>query len=87
MRMQNGFPLIIDRSSPGSGLQGGVSHKFSNIYTPPTPPPRLGDAKQIIPLMGDAVALARTRMPGRSPVGGWGWGSCLLNAYAATRGQ
>ena len=34
MRMQNGPPFIIDRSSPGGVLRYGVFHKFSNIYTP-----------------------------------------------------
>ena len=58
--MQNGPPFIIARSSEGGGLQGGVFNKFSNIYSPPTQKrPSSGDDKHILPLTGDAVALAR----------------------------
>ena len=34
----------------------------------------IGDAKHIIPLMGDAAALARACMPKKSPVGVGGGG-------------
>ena len=45
------------------------------IYICPPPPPRSGDAKQILPLTGDAVALACASMPERSPMRGrWGGG-------------
>ena len=39
IRMQNGPPFTIDRSSPGGDLRGGVFHKCSNIYIPPHPKP------------------------------------------------
>ena len=89
MRTKNGPPFIIDRSSPGGGSRGGVFHRCSDIYTPP--PQNLhrpGNSKQILPLTGDAVALARVHMPEGSPMGWrWGLGCCLLNAYSATRWQ
>ena len=46
--------------------------------------PISGDSKHILPLNGDATALARPRMFEWSPIGLWRWGSCLLNVYAAT---
>ena len=85
MRIQNRPRFIIDLYSPGGGLRGGVFHKCSDIYTPH--PKTTPDAKQILPLMGDAAALVRTIMPEGSPIGGWGLLCCLLNAYDATRGQ
>ena len=47
------------------------------IYIQP-PPPRSGDAKQILPLTGDAAALAHTRMPEQSLIGGGGGGGLSL---------
>ena len=88
MRMHNGSPFIINCSSPGGGLRGGVFHKCSDIYKPPPQNrPILEDAKQILPLTGDATKLVRVPMPEWSLIWGWGLGCCLLNAYAATRGQ
>ena len=34
LRMENGPPFIINRSSPGGDLRGGVFHKCFDIYTP-----------------------------------------------------
>ena len=86
MRMQNGPPFIINCSSSRSSSGGVVFHKCSDIYKPPTPS-ILGDTKQILPLTGDTTALACTRIPNLSVMGGFGLGVCLLNTYAATRGQ
>ena len=59
----------------GAACEGEGSTNFP-IYIC-TPPPKSGDAKQIIPLIGDAAAAtgaACTRTPKRSPMGG-GWES------------
>ena len=74
--------------TPRGGLaRESVPQTFRYIYAPPQNCPRSGNAKQIFPLMGDAAGLARERMPDWLPIGGWGFGCYLLNAYAATRGH
>ena len=54
----------------GAAREGGCS-KNAMIYIRPTHP-RSGDAKHILPLTGDAVALVRARMLKRSKMGGTG---------------
>ena len=49
------------------------------IYAPPpAAPPRSGDAKYILPIMEDAVVLARMRMSKQSLMGGVGVGGLYL---------
>ena len=64
-----------------------VPQMLRYIYAPPQNRPIPGDAKQILPLTGDAAALLCVHMPKWSPIGGWGLRCSHMNAYAATRGQ
>ena len=70
----------------GRFATGSVPQMLRYIYAPPQNLSRSGDAKQILPLTGDDVALARTHAR-VIPNWGMGVGFCLLNTYAATRGQ
>ena len=59
MRMKNGPPFIIDTLvSRGRHARGGVPQIIWYIYAPPQNRPKSGDAKHILPLTGDAAALA-----------------------------
>ena len=71
----------------GRLARGSVPQIIWYIYTPHQNCLISRDAKQILPVTGDATALARERMPGWSLLGGWGLGGCLFTVYAATRGQ
>ena len=90
MIIQNGPPFIIDSSSPGGGLLGGVFHKFSDIYTPhlKTAPDKgmliIYFPSREMPRRWRARAyLSDTRLGNEV----WGVGRCLSNAYTATQGQ
>ena len=71
----------------GRIVRGSVPQMLRYIYAQPQNRRISGDAKQILPLTGDAAALVPARMPKLSSIGGWGLGCCLLNAYAPTRVQ
>ena len=71
--IQNGPPFIIESLVSRRRLaRGSVPQMFRYIYAQPQKRPGSGYAKHILPLMADAAALARTRMPEWSPIGGWG---------------
>ena len=88
MRMKNRPSFITDCSSPGGLLaRGGVPNIIGYIYAPSPTPPISEDAKQILPLTGDAAALARALMPEWSHIGGWGvvsWSRMLRHGESYT---
>ena len=87
IRIQNGPPLIINRSSPGGGLRGGVFQKCSDIYTlHPIIAPDQGMRNRYF-LLRETPRRWRARMHEWFPFWGWGLLCCLLNAYTAARPQ
>ena len=75
MRMQNGPPLIIDWSSPGGGLRGGLFHKCSGIYTPPPKTaPYQGMLNRYVPSQETPWCWQTRACPIDPWLGGGGWG-------------
>ena len=75
MRMQNGPPSVIDRSSPGGGSRGGLFHKCSDIYAPhPKTAPYQGMLNRYFPWQETPRRCRVCTCPSDPQLGGGGWG-------------
>ena len=73
--MQNGPPFIIDTSSPGCGSWGGVFHKCSDIYKPPTKIASYqGMLNRYFPSQETPRCWRARSCPSDTRLGGGGWG-------------